>query len=136
VESIDGAAAGHTLTCMAVPQRRPLASKIKKDPRVSGMPDEFLECRIGRHLFPFKAAKRQYVREWRAGRVRDTINATERCERCGTVRFSVRERYEGTLVAMWYDQPDGYANPVQGEGQIPQAVAYLEMVRRYPPEGE
>lgn len=100
------------------------------------MPDEFLECRVGRHDFPFKAAKRQFVREWRAGRVRDMINATEKCRRCGTVRYSARDRYEGFLVAMWYDQPEGYANPVKGEGQIPQAIAYLELVRRYPPDGE
>jgi hypothetical protein len=100
------------------------------------MPDDFLECRIGRHDFPFRAAKREFVREWRRGRVRDTINAVEHCRRCGGTRYSARDRYEGHLVAMWYDMPEGYHNPVEGEGQIPARVAYLEMVRRYPPDGE
>jgi hypothetical protein len=122
---------------MTVPRRRPLASKIPADPRVKNMPDEFLECRIGNHLFPFKAALREYVREWRCGRVRDMIRAVEKCERCGGTRHSYRERYEqNQIVAMWYEQAPGYANPVVGEGQIPRYVSYLEMLRRYPPVGE
>jgi hypothetical protein len=134
---IDTAWHGHRLTSMSVPTKRPIASRIKVDPRVKDMPDDFLECRIGNHLFPFKAAMRQYRREWRCGRVRDMIYAEERCQRCGTTRFSYRERYEqNQIVAMWYEHPDGYANPVTGEGQIPRHISYLEMVRRYPPAGE
>lgn len=100
------------------------------------MPDDFLECRIGNHWFPFKAAKREYVREHRAGRVRDLVHAVEHCQRCGTRRESWRERYEYVVVQMSYDLPDGYANPIEGEGQIPRAIAALEMLRRYPPDGE
>lgn len=123
---------------MSVPtRRRPLASKIKVDPRVKDMPDEFLECRIGNHQFPFRTARRQYVREWRAGRVRDMIHAVERCQRCAATRYSLRERYElNQIVAMWYDLPDGYRNPVEGEGQLPRHIAYLELLRRYPPDDE
>lgn len=101
------------------------------------MPDEFLECRIGNHLYPFKAAHREYVREWRAGRVRDMIRAVEHCQRCAGTRFSYRDRYDkNQVIAMWYEHPDGYTNPVVGEGQIPRHISYLEMLRRYPPDGE
>ncbi len=102
------------------------------------MPDEYLECRVGNHLFRWRGALlREYVREWRAGRVRDMIHAVEKCERCGGLRHSYRERFDqNQVVAMYYAPADGYSNPVEGEGPIPRHVAYLELVRRYPPAGE
>ena len=100
------------------------------------MPDHYLECRVGNHDMPFSGTKRQLVRENLGRGTRDTVHITATCRRCGSQRFTVRDRYDFQLIRVWYDLADGYANPVKGDGQIPRAVAGLELLRRYPPDGE
>lgn len=103
------------------------------DPRVVDMPDEYLECRIASHRFPdFAASAKQRVREYLPRGTVDTVHIEAQCERCGTVRRTVRNLQTWAVMRTVYDYPDGYANPEPG--YLGRDTAGLEMLRRYPPD--
>jgi hypothetical protein len=97
--------------------------------------EEFFECLLPRrHSFPLSRQTRKFVRYDYGGR--ETIDMIEwygTCERCGTTRTMLRERYTREFLTGAYVYPDGYAAP-EGTRWDPELL-WAEFYSRHPVKG-